>query len=92
MFCLIGLADDAAEEFLGESHHIPVVGIGAVEFAGGEFGVMCLVDTLISEVLADLEHSWQSSNQQPFEEELGSDAHEEGHLVVIVVSDEGFLG
>jgi hypothetical protein len=31
--CLIGLSNDAAEELFGEIDHIPIIGIGAVQFA-----------------------------------------------------------
>jgi tRNA G37 N-methylase TrmD len=88
----IGLADDTAEELLGKSHHVPVIRIGAVELAGGELGVMGLVDALVPEVLPDLEHPREAADEEAFEKEFGGDAHEEGHLVVVVVGHEGFLG
>lgn len=44
------------DQVLCESHHLIVVAIGAVKLAGRKLWVVCLVDALVSEVLADLEH------------------------------------
>lgn len=44
------------DQVLCESHHLLVVAIGTVKLAGRKLWVVCLVDALVSEVLADLEH------------------------------------
>jgi hypothetical protein len=35
-----------------------------------------LVDTFVSEVLADLEYSWKTSDEESFQEELRRNPHE----------------
>lgn len=52
---------------------------------------MGLINALVPEVLADLEDLWDSADEQSFEEELRSDSHEKGHLVVVMISYKGFL-
>lgn len=52
---------------------------------------MGLIDALVPEVFTDLEDLWDSADEQPLEEELRSYSHKKGHLVVVMVSNKGFL-
>src|SRR3546814_10486583 len=63
-----GLRDGA----LGDVHHVLVVGIGLVEFHGGEFGIVPWRDALVAEAAVDLEHFFaEAADHQPLEMQLG---------------------
>jgi hypothetical protein len=54
----------AAKEFFCELYHIAVVGIGAVQLAGGKLRIVGLIYALVSKVLPDLKHSGNTADQQ----------------------------
>ena len=84
--------DESGEEALGDLHEVVVVGVGHVKLAGGELGVVGEVDTLVTELATNLVYAVNPSNNKHLEVELGGDAHEEVHVQVVVMGDEGLGG
>lgn len=84
--------DHGGEHVFGDVDEVVVVGVGHVELAGGVLGVVGLVDRLVSEVFADLEHPLQTAHHALLEEQLGRDSHVEFHIEVVVVGGEGLGG
>ena len=80
--------DEAGEELLGELDEVVVVGVGHVELAHGELGIVCHVDALVAEVAAYLVDAVDAAHHQLLQVELGRDAHEQVHVEVVVVRDE----
>lgn len=80
--------DHAVEHLLGEVDEVLVVGVGPVELAGGELWVVGLVNSLVSELLAQLVDSVESSDDQLLQEKLGSDSKGQISLERIVESCE----
>lgn len=69
--------DDTSHHLLGDGHEILVVGVGPIEFAGREFGVVCLIHTLISEILSNLVDPLQATHDQHLQVEFGCHTHEQ---------------
>jgi len=69
-----------------------VVGVGHVELAHGELGVVRHVDALVAEVAADLVDPVDAAHHQHLQVQLGRDPHEQVHVQVVVVGDEGLGG
>lgn len=86
------LLDHLGEEQLGGLHEIVDVGVGLVELTGGELGVMGLVNTLVSELSANLVDSLHSSNNKLLEVQLGGNSHVHVQVEVVVVGDKGLGG
>ena len=77
------------EHVLSDVDEIVVVGIGHVELACSVLRVVGLVDRFISEVLSDLKHPLESTNNQLLQIEFRCDSHVEFHIQVVVVGHEG---
>mmetsp|Transcript_7743 Transcript_7743/g.9319 ORF Transcript_7743/g.9319 Transcript_7743/m.9319 type:complete len:333 (-) Transcript_7743:490-1488(-) len=84
--------DHLREELLSEAHEVVVVSVGPIEFAGGELRVMGQIDTLVAELLADLEDAVHTTDDEHLQVELGSDTHEKLHVQVVVESLERLGG
>jgi hypothetical protein len=57
--------DHAGEELLRDLHQVRVVGVGHVELAGGELGVVRHVDAFVAKLLTDLVYpvnAWRLDN------------------------------
>ena len=61
-------------------------GASHVKFTGGEFGVVCHVDTLISELTTNFIHAIDAADDKLLEEQLGRDAHAQVELQIVVKS------
>jgi hypothetical protein len=81
--------DHAGDHVLGHAHEVVVVGVGHVELARGELGVVREVDALVAELAAQLVDAVEAADDELLEVELGRDAHEEVEVEVVVVRDEG---
>jgi len=66
-----------------------LTGVGHVELADRELGVVREVDALVAEDAADLVHAVEAADDELLEVELGRDAHEEVEVERVVVRDEG---
>mmetsp|Transcript_76663 Transcript_76663/g.206681 ORF Transcript_76663/g.206681 Transcript_76663/m.206681 type:complete len:467 (+) Transcript_76663:568-1968(+) len=84
--------DHGAEKLLGDVHKIVVVGVGHVELTSCELRIVRHVHALIPEVAADLVNAVQAANHEHLEVQLGRDPHEQVHVQVVVVRDEGLRG
>ena len=78
----------APEHLLGHVHHVGPVGVGHVELAGGELGVVGGVDALVAELAAQLEDAVEAADDELLEVQLGRDPQEHLGLVVVVVGRE----
>ncbi len=80
--------DIAASEFLdhwrkhilSDVHEIVVISIGHIKLASGIFGVVSLIDGLISEIFADFKHSFKSSYYKLFKVKFWCDSHVQIHI------------
>lgn len=68
----------AEDEVLSQTDQVIEAGVGVIELAGGEFGVVSLVDTFVSEGRAELEDLVYAAYYEALEPEFGGDAHGEG--------------
>ncbi|KAI3476298.1 hypothetical protein L1887_62135 [Cichorium endivia] len=84
--------DQARDHGLGDVHEVVHVGVGHVELADGELGVVRLVDRLVAEDASDLVDAVEAADDELLEEELGGDAHKEVELEVVVEGDKGLGG
>ena len=75
------------EHIFGEVHEIVEIGVGHVELAGCVFGVVGLINGLVSEVFAYFEDSLKTSYYAFFEEEFRGNSHVEFHIKIIVMGD-----
>lgn len=81
--------DEARNQLLGHVHKIKVVGIGPVELAGGEFGVVGKVNAFVSELATDLIDTLQATDDQHLKIQLWRNTHEQVHVQLVVVGNEG---
>lgn len=88
----MNLEDHLREHVLGELHQVVVVSIGPVKFAGSELRVVGEVNALITELLANLKHSVDASDNQHLKVELWGNSHEQLHIKIVVESLEGTSG
>src|SRR6266699_199219 len=58
-------------------HHVVVVGVCLVHLNAGELRVMPRRESLVAELLTDLEDTLHAADDQALEHELGRDAHEQ---------------
>lgn len=86
------LLDHAGDKLLGQVHDVVHIGVGPVELASGELGVMGQVDALVTELTANLVDTVQTTDGQHLEVQLGGNTHEHVEVEVVVVGDEGLGG
>ena len=77
-----------AQHGLGQVHQLAVVGVRAVEFQHGEFGVVFCADAFVAEVAVDFKHALEAADNQAFEIQLRRDAQEQRHVQRVVVGGE----
>lgn len=80
------ILDHLRQHIFGKLEQIVKISIGHVELTASVFGVVGLVNTLVSEVLADFVDSIQSTNDELLEVQFGGYTHVQLHLEIIVVS------
>ena len=83
---------ETRDHALSHVHQVVHVGIGHVELADGEFGVVRHVDLLVSKDTADFKDAVETADNELLQVELGRDTHKEVELEVVVVGDEGLGG
>mmetsp|Transcript_4036 Transcript_4036/g.5532 ORF Transcript_4036/g.5532 Transcript_4036/m.5532 type:complete len:243 (-) Transcript_4036:1051-1779(-) len=66
--------DHGGYHLLGHVHEIVVIGIGLIEFAGGEFGIVREIDTLVTELPSDLVDTIESTHDEHLEVQFGCNA------------------
>src|SRR3989338_4060252 len=69
-----------------------VISVGHIELAGGELRVVGQIDTLVSEVATDFVNTLETTDHKHLEVELGSDAHEQVELEIVVMGHERLGG
>ena len=69
-------------------HRVPVVRVRLVPLEHRELGLMLVGDALVAEVLADLVHALEPTDDQPLEIELGRDPEVEVGVELVVMGDE----
>ena len=79
----------ACHHLLYHLHHVIVVGVGLVALQEGELRVVVLVDALIAEHAANLEHPVQPADDETLEVELRCDAKVQVAVEGVVVGGEG---
>mmetsp|Transcript_12080 Transcript_12080/g.36647 ORF Transcript_12080/g.36647 Transcript_12080/m.36647 type:complete len:577 (+) Transcript_12080:163-1893(+) len=86
------LLDQVAEHALSHVHEVVVVGVGHVELAGGELGVVRWVDTFVAELPTDLVDALQSTHHELLQVQLGCHTHVQLHVQAVVRGDERLGG
>lgn len=81
--------NEARDHLLGHLHEVVHVGVGHVELADAELGVVREVDRLVAEDATHLVHAVEAADDELLEVQLGSDAEEEVEVERVVVRDEG---
>ena len=81
------LERDLLEHRLDAVHRVAEVGVRLVP-EHRELGLVLVRDALVAEVLADLVHALEASDDQPLEVELGRDAEIEIRVELVRVRDE----
>lgn len=81
--------DHFRQEPLSEVHQVVIIGISPIKLAGRELRVVSQINTFIAELLADLEDTVHSTDNQHLEVELRCNSHEKFHVQVIM---EGLKG
>ena len=71
---------DTFQQFLRKAHHPVIVLVLYVQFHAGEFRVVVLVHTLVTEVLAYFVYAFESAHNQSLQIQFGSDAQVEVHV------------
>jgi hypothetical protein len=64
------LLDQARDKLLGQIHHIEHIGVGPVEFTGGELRVVSKIDTLVTELTANLVNTLETTDNEHLEVQL----------------------
>lgn len=77
------------KHILGDVHQVIIISVGHVELAGCVLRVVSLINGFVSEVFADFEDSFQTSNNALLEVKFRSNSHVQLHIQVIVMSHEG---
>lgn len=83
---------ETRDQLFRQVHDVENIGVGPVELASREFGVVGQVDTLVTELTAHLVHTLQTTDDEHLQVQLGGDTHEQVHVVLVVVGDEGLGG
>jgi hypothetical protein len=81
--------DHARQKLLGDVDQVAVVGVGHVELASGELGVVREVNALVAELPADLVDAVEAAHDEHLQVQLRRDSHEQVHVEVVVMCDEG---
>ena len=84
------LLGELDHQLLGQVHQRLVGGVGHVELAHAELGVVLAREPLVAEGAADLVDPVIAAHQQPLEVQLGSDAQLQVHVQGVVVGLEWF--
>ena len=82
------LARDTLCELLDPRHRVVVVRVRLVPLEHRELGVVLERDALVAEVLADLVHALEPSDDEALEVELGRDPEVEVRVELVVMRDE----
>ena len=77
------------EDALQNVHHAVQVGVGLVQLAGSELGVVLGVHALVAEDASHLVHALHAAHDEPLQVQLGGDAHVHVDVLRVVVGDEG---
>ena len=80
---------DASDEFLGEPHHVSMVGIRPVELEHRELGVVPRRHAFVAEHPADLKDPLHAADDEALQVELGRDAEIKVLVEGVVMGDEG---
>lgn len=84
--------DQTGDKLLGQVHDIVYIGVGPVELASGELGVVGKVNALIAELAAQFVHTLEAADNKHFQVQLGGNTHEQIHVQVIMMGDERLGG
>lgn len=84
--------DQAGDKLLSQVHNVVYIGIGPVELASGELRVVGKVNALVTELTAQFVHTLKTSDNKHLQVQLGGNTHEQVHVQLIVVGDEGLGG
>ncbi len=87
MQCAAGVLRRLADQRLRDIHHTVVIRIRLIEFYTGKFGIVANIHTLVSEVSADLIHSFHAAHDQPFQIKFRCDAQVHIQIQRIVMRD-----
>lgn len=82
----------AGDQLFSQVHDIVDIGVSPVELASREFGVVGKVNAFVTELTTHFVHTLKASNDKHLQVQLGSHTHEQVHVEVVVVSDEGLGG
>ena len=82
------LIRDLMEEAFGPFGHIAEVGISLIEFDGGEFRIMAVIDAFVTENASDFVNAVDAANHAFLEVKLGGDAKIEIAIESVMVGDE----
>lgn len=82
------LLDHSTDQVLSDLDEIMVVRVRPVELASRELGVVCKIDTLVTELPSNLVYTLQATDNQHLQVELGSYTHVELHVELVVVCNE----
>lgn len=74
-----------------EGHHSTIIFICAVQLATCELGIVCLINTFISEIFTDFEHLQYAPNHQFFQVQLRRNPQEQISFMVVMISNKWFL-
>lgn len=64
------LLDQTGDKLLGQIHDIEHIGVGPVEFTGGELRVVSKIDTLVTELTANLVNTLKTTDNEHLEVQL----------------------
>lgn len=81
--------DETRNEVFGGVHEVESISVGLVELAGGKLGVVGKVNAFITELAAHFVHTFKTTDNQHLQVQLRSNTHEEVHVELVMVSNEG---
>lgn len=80
---------ETGNEVFGGVHEVESISVGLVELAGGELGVVGKVNAFVTELATHFVYTLKTTDNQHLKVQLRSNTHEEVHVEVVVVSNEG---
>ena len=80
--------DHLGDELFGHVHEVVVVRVGHVELTGGELRVMGKIDTLVTELAANLVDAVDTADDEHLQVKLGGDAHVHVDVQIVMMGDE----
>ncbi len=84
----VDFVDDRRDDIFGKAHHVVEVVVHPVDLHHGELRVVVGIHTLVPEVPGDLKDLLESSHNETFEVEFGSNPQEEFLVEEVVVGGE----